>query len=211
MSAAKVQSSQPSITIYSLYILKLQLTGWHLHLVIKRHKVDAENDADDSLQCDYFDPASKTQLLCQQTSTAVRWQRHLCEGAEIWYSALDMNELNSPWILQPSVCLCSESADHIFPVIRVAFWKPGLQNERDGPRDLCVSICLHSGCYCCWQVRWPLCVILYNKILPLPGILLFYSNSELNAAQEFQAKGLCKAYFSSESHYSSVKTKSVFY
>lgn len=89
-------------------------------------------------------------------------------------SALYMNELNSPWILQPSVCLCSESADNIFPVFRVAFWKPGLQNEWYGPRDLCVSICLHSGCYCCWQVRWLLCVILYSKSLPFPRILLFY-------------------------------------
>lgn len=121
-------------------------------------------------------------------------------------SALYMNELNSPWILQPSVCLCSESADHIFPVFRVAFWKPGLQNEWYGPRDLCVSICLHSGCYCCWQVRWLLCVILYSKSLPFPRILLFY---KLWAECYPRISSWWKAYLSSDSHYSSVKT--VFY
>lgn len=64
--------------------------------------------------------------------------------------ALYMNELNSPeYCNQVCVCLCSKSADHIFPVIRVAFWKPSLQNERYGSRDFCVSIGLHSGCYCC--------------------------------------------------------------
>lgn len=56
-----------------------------MHLVIKHHKVDAEHDSDDSLQCDYFDSASKTHLHCQQTATGVRWQRRLCAGAEIWY------------------------------------------------------------------------------------------------------------------------------
>lgn len=54
-----------------------------MHLVIKHHKVDAEHDSDDSLQCDYFDSASKTHLHCQQTATGVRWQRRLCAGAEI--------------------------------------------------------------------------------------------------------------------------------
>ncbi|CAG5866135.1 unnamed protein product [Menidia menidia] len=34
---------------------------------------------------------------------------------------------------------------------RMAFWKPGLQNERDGARDFCLSVRLHSGCYCCRQ------------------------------------------------------------
>lgn len=56
-----------------------------MHLVIKHHKVDAQHDADDSLQSDYFDSFSNTHLHCQQTATGVRWQRRLCAGAEIWY------------------------------------------------------------------------------------------------------------------------------
>lgn len=46
-------------------------------------------------------------------------------------------------------CLRCESADYIFPVIRMAIRKPGLQNERNDSRNLRVSICLHAGCYCC--------------------------------------------------------------
>ena len=51
-------------------------------------------------------------------------------------------------------CHRGTSAECIFLVNRMAFWKPGLQNERHGSRDLRVSIGLHSGCYCCWQVQW---------------------------------------------------------
>lgn len=50
-------------------------------------------------------------------------------------------------------CLSCESADCISPVIRMALWKPGLQNEWHGARDLRVSFCLHSGRNRCWQVQ----------------------------------------------------------
>lgn len=41
-------------------------------------------------------------------------------------------------------------------VTRVAFRKPGLQNERHGSRDLRVCIRLHPGGHRCGQVRQPL-------------------------------------------------------
>lgn len=55
-----------------------------------------------------------------------------------------------------SVFMCwlsGKSADCISPFDRMAFWKPGLQNEWHGSRDLSVSICLHAGRHRCWQVQ----------------------------------------------------------
>lgn len=118
------------------------------------------------------------------------------------------SELKSPWILHPSFCLCFDLAEHLFPVVRVAFWKPGLQNERNGPRDLCVSICLHTGGHCCWQVRWlHFCMSSSTTPLPLTAILFFFLITTLNAASILWTEGSPKAYFNPESYYSSVKRK----
>lgn len=37
---------------------------------------------------------------------------------------------------------------------RMALWEHGLQNEWDGPGNLCLSLRFHFGCNCSWQVRW---------------------------------------------------------
>lgn len=51
----------------------------------QHHKVEAEPDADDSLQSDYFDSTTKTHLRCQHSAAQALGQPWLCAGAEIWY------------------------------------------------------------------------------------------------------------------------------
>lgn len=54
-------------------VIKLNTTRWI-----------AEHDADDSLQFDYFDSATKTHQHCQQSAARLHQQHWLCAGAEIW-------------------------------------------------------------------------------------------------------------------------------
>lgn len=179
-------NSQSLFTVCTYINNQEDILKW-MHLVIKHNTTRWRLSLMLMTACShYFDSATKTHLHCQDCCQCTPAAPIVCRSWDMISRqipspapALCTNELNSPWILHPSFCLCSESAEHIFPVVRVAFWKPGLQNERYGPRDLCVSIRLHAGGYCCWQVRWlHFCTSSSTMLLPLTAILLFYSNSK---------------------------------